>query len=114
MFELDPRLAFVAAVDREPDGSNTAWLDDALGRLALVRCYPLLPGRRDLVQHDARSVRDHRHGRAPREHQDVPVLQQRLELRRLADSHLTLVVALIVRVVQQFGRADLAYLRAQA
>ena len=88
-----------------------ATLPGSMTPLAVLRSSggdPLLPGRGDVVELDADGVRHHRHGRAPRHDQQLGDLQQGSELRRAADAHLVLVVALVVGVVEQLRRAHRA------
>ena len=113
VLEADHHAAVVQTVDGEPDRSDIAGLDDALGGLAGSVGDPLLPGRGDLGQLDAGGVRDHRHRRTPRHDQQFRDLQQGGERRRAADAHLVLVVALVVGVVEQLRRAHRPDLAAQ-
>ena len=75
------RVSPVDAVDGEVHGGDLAG-DHPLDGLAFVWRHPLLPRGGDVVELDAGGVRDHRDGRAPRQDQDVGVLQQRPELGR--------------------------------
>src|SRR5271163_3915752 len=101
MLELNAGLALVDPVDGEPDRGHMSGRDDALGRLALVGCHPLVPRGGDLVEHDPGGVRDHRPGAAPCEDQHVLVFQHRAELGLASNAHLDFVVAFVVGVVQQ-------------
>ena len=83
----DARLAADPAADLEAHRAAGAGLDHTVREDDPLGCLPLLVHGVDLVELRADRVGDHRDRVAPGEDQHLRVLEDRLLLERLAESH---------------------------